>query len=257
MLPRPTAATAKRSGTAPIHQVHIPLEINLRRIGQHPQLIARRSTLASIQEAKISVYLRGNIFRGCATTPGIEKKFAFLQWWCRAAKKPLDQLNGKARDKLTFFPRFYSSQIPTDAERQAARRLKISNLLRASNDFFSYGHVPRALSVALVTVGVDKLYVKDAVDQIQAAIAWTGSRCWAMRCKFFWDQKKEREKQLREQERLQRVAAYRERLEEEERQHLAMLARRVQLAAQQSRAENDERDADMERVAENDDNFPT
>jgi endonuclease/exonuclease/phosphatase family metal-dependent hydrolase len=198
-----------------------------------------------------------NIFRGCATTPGIEKKFAFLQWWCRAAKKPLDPLNGKARDKLTFFPRFYSSQIPTDAERQEARRLKISNLLRASNDFFSYGHVPRALSVALVTVGVDKLYVKDAVDQIQAAIAWTGSRCWAMRCKFFWDQKKEREKQLREQERLQRVAAYRERLEEEERQHLAMLARRVQLAAQQSRAENDERDADMERVAENDDNFPT
>ena len=78
-----------------------------------------------------------------------------------------------------------------------------------------------------------------------------------MRCKIFWDQKKEREKQLREQERLQRVAAYRQRLEEEERQHLAMLARRVQLAAQQSRAEHDERDPDMERVAENDDNFPT
>ena len=149
---------------------------------------------------------------------------------CRSRQQqPANLVSRNAPNRITFFPCFYSSHQPSYCDRRAAGLLGISTLLRSSNDFYMQGHVPVALSAALLTVGVNKDSIRSAVDQIQAAITWTFSRCWQKRCQHMWKQKREKEKLLNEQEHQKRIEEYHQRLRDEEQQWRDQLASRVQL----------------------------
>jgi hypothetical protein len=143
-----------------------------------------------------------NRWRGCRPRDEMNR-LPFLHWLQYTANQPIDPLKGTSTDRLTWFPQFWEPEKLTREVFNNLSETNTSALFRASNPFYKQGYVPRALTTALLNVGIHKHHVKKAVDQIQTAIVWTYSRCWAKRCKTYWTERrkleKERQKALHDQ----------------------------------------------------------
>jgi exonuclease III len=173
-----------------------------------------------------------NRWRGCRPQEELNQ-WPFFRWLRHTANQPLDPLKGIAVDKIKWFPQFWQPEKLTREVLEHIRETDTSTLFGASNCFYKQGYVPLALTTALLNIGVHKWNVKKAIDQIQTAIVWTYSRCWAERCKTYW---KERRKQEKEHQRIlqeQLRTEYLERLLIEQR---ALDAARVDQRRREARA---------------------
>jgi hypothetical protein len=149
----------------------------------------------------------------------------FFRWWIHVLRKPIDPLCGQALTRLKYFPRFWESAIPTQDDIDRATHLKTLPLLQQKNEYFARGHVPLALTEALLQVGVRQTVVRAAVDQIQVAIVWTMSRCWYQRCRHVWEKRRQQEKEEREREEAERRQNRYMHVQTEEFERLCRIAR--------------------------------